>query len=237
MSRTKVCNFFAAATLTASIAFAASGAGAAPVNGHYVDDRRGDSFQSQTLTAELGDDAIFAPINAIDYHDHRLNTGIVIGVPDDGIANDWTVHMTNMSGQAWTNLFFVADKGAAIGNADGRVEDVIGAAGIFTDAFHIDVDGINANLLSESMHADGIFEPGEDWEFGVMNFDTGAVSMPPVIITPDVFAGSSLLGSNGGVTRGNASILGIPAAVPRPGTVGVVTIAVTSLLMRRPHRN
>src|SRR5690242_21869081 len=106
----------------------ASSASAAPITGHFLDDARCDAIPEQTLTAELGDVAMFPAVNAIAYHDHRAN--FPVGVPDDGIANDWTVHMTNVSGQSWRDLFFVADAGATVGNADGRVEDVTGAPAV-----------------------------------------------------------------------------------------------------------
>ena len=194
-----------------------------------MDDPRCDAIPEQTLNSEIGDSAMFPAVDAISYHDHRYN--VAVGVPDDGIANDWTVHMTNVSGRAWRDVFFVADFGATIGNADGQVEDFVNAEGLFGDAFHIDATGVNANLLSESMHADGIFEPGEEWEFAVTNFGTGANSLPPTIVTPGIFAGSSPLGT----TPGNASILAVPA-VPEPATVGCVALFAMSLLMRRRRR-
>src|SRR3954453_9686818 len=230
MKRATLCNLLIAAAASATIVpLTAMHAGAAGVNGHYVDDPRCDVLPDQQLTRELGDVAMFPASDAIAYHDHRL-TGAV-GVPDDGIANDWTVHMTNLSGQAWKNVFFVADAGATIGNADGRVDDLLGAPGVMSDAFRIDAFGVNANLLSESISADGIFQPGEDWEFAVTNFGTGPNSIPPTLVTPGIFSGSSPLGS----TQGNASILGVP--VPEPTTVtGIAFIAMTYLARRRPRR-
>src|SRR5207244_12552070 len=121
---------------------------AVPVSGRFVDDARGDAAADQLLGgSEIGDHAVFPLGAAIDYHTHRSYQ--LIGAPNDGIANDWTVHMTNVSGQAWTNLFFVADVGATIGNADGTVEDVAAAAGVLTDAFHIDAGSANPTLITE----------------------------------------------------------------------------------------
>ncbi|MDB5326842.1 MAG: hypothetical protein JWM57_2411 [Phycisphaerales bacterium] len=197
------------------------------VSGHFIDDARGDAVAVQSLSGELGDDAQFPIGGAIDYHTHRLYQDI--GVPNDGIANDWNVHMTNVSGQSWANLFFVADLGATVGNADGKVEDVANAASVFTDAFRIDALGSNANLLSESISSDGIFEPGEEWEFGVMNFGSGLNALPPSFITPGVFAGSSPMVGLGGT---NASILASP--VPEPGVPA--TIALFASLLLRRHR-
>jgi hypothetical protein len=213
---------FATVSLSAAVA-----ANANPVAGQFVNDSRGDAIDDLQLTREIGDAQLFPIGDAIIYHDHRATSPV--GVPDDGIANDWTVHMTNMSSQSFTNLFFVADFGAAIGNADGIVIDTIGAPGIGTDAFRIDAIGINANLLSESIAPDGIFQPGEEWEFAVTNFNTGANSFPPALVSPGVFSGSSPMQTFGGT---NASILGV--TVPEPSTLSIFAVmALTSLRRRR----
>jgi hypothetical protein len=218
-----------ATALIVLLAIATRGASARPAGGQYVEDPRCDVLANQLLTNELGDVAMFPAVEAIAYHDHRAS--FFTGVPDDGIANDWTVHITNVSGQAWTNLCFVADLGATIGNADGRVEDTLGAPGVFTDAFGVDSTGVNAPLYHENMVADGIFQPGEEWEFAVTNFGTGQTSTPPVIISPGVFAGSSPLGAMGGLTSGNASLLAVP--VPEPSHLAVLGLATAALLIRR----
>lgn len=218
-----------AAVAGASASFVPS-AEARPTSGQYVEDARGDAVPSQALTNELGDANLFPAFEALVYHDHRAYT--YTGVPDDGLFNDWTVHLTNVSGQAWKDLFFVADLGVTIGNADGRVEDVLGAPGVLTDAFRIDSVGINAPLFHESMTADGILEVGEEWEFTVTNFGTGQNSMPPSLITPGRFAGSSTMQDLGGT---NSSILAVP--VPEPSTLGLFTLAALSMLARRRRRS
>ena len=68
-----------------------------------------------------------------------------------------------------------------------------------------------------------------------MNFGTGINSVPPTIVSPGIFAGSSLLGSDGGRSAGNGSILATP--VPEPGTLGVLGLAVSVALARRPRRD
>jgi hypothetical protein len=204
-------------------------ADANPVTGHYAEDARCDTVPSQMLSHELGDVALFPVSEAFHYHTHRHST--TVGVPDDGIANDWTVHLENVSGQSWTNLFFVADVGATIGNADGRLEDVLGAPGVMVDAFLIDANGTNRNLLSESIADDGIFQPGEAWEFAVSNFGTGVNSRPPMLTTPGVFAGSSPLS----VSDGNSSILAAPI-VPEPSSLGLLIFGIVTVLTRRRRR-
>jgi hypothetical protein len=222
--RNALLNLIAGCCLVAS----ASRVRATPVSGRFVNDARGDAIADQLLGREIGDVAMFPAIDAIAYHTHHYNQ--TIGIADDGVQNDWSVHITNVSGQSWINLYFVADLGVTIGNSDGKMEDQIGASGVFTDAFRIDASGTNANLLSESKTQDGILEPGEDWLFAVSNFGTGINQIPPTLITPGIFAGSS----TPGLTSGNASILATPA--PEPTALGVVAL-ITSALLRRPrHR-
>lgn len=202
-----------------------------PVNGLYTEDPRCDAIPTQTLTHELGRVPFFPLNEAIDVNVVPAQTTVC--VPDDGIANDWIVQMTNISGVAWKNLFFVANQGMTIGNADGSMIDLIGAPGVTTDAFRIDgtvTAGINNNLLGESINPDEIFQPGEIWRFNVSNFMgvNGGV-LPPMFTTPAKFAGSAPVTSTD-----TASILAIP--VPEPTTIGAIGMIAAALLMRRPRR-
>ena len=210
------------ATVLASLS---SSTFANPIVGHFIDDSRGQALPDQMLTNELGDATMFTISDALVYHDHR-DSG-PMAVPDDGIGNDWTVHIENVSGRWWRSLFFVADLGATIGNADGTVEDMAGAIGVMTDAFQIHTGGVNSSLISESMTADGLLEPGEELEFRVSNFGTGANSRPPQLTTPGVFAGSSPLDP----FAGNSSILATP--LPEPSSILLLMIAGVALLARR----
>lgn len=208
---------------------------AVPVTSSYVEDARCDAIPSQTLTHELGDAAIFPLNESIIYSTSAANTTVC--VPDDLITNDWIVQMTNTSGVAWQNLFFVCDKNTQVGNADGNMFDVINAPLGPTDAFRIDGTvtlGLNNNLLGESGVVDEIFSPGETWRFNVSNFmalNTAGVFTPPVFVTPGIFAGSSTFNVN----PGNASILATPV-VPEPATVGIIVLGLGGLLLRRPGR-
>lgn len=211
---------------TAGVAMSSAVANANPVAGQFTNDSRGDAIADQTLNREIGDSTLFPIQDGILYHDHRANSPV--GVADDGIANDWLVHITNITGQSFGNLFFVADAGAAIGNADGTIEDTIGAPGVKTDAFRVDATGTNPNLVMESISNDGILQPGEQWEFVVTNFNTGTQSFAPTLISPGQFSGSSPLGGLGGT---NASILA--TVVPEPSTLSVVALMALSALRRR----
>jgi hypothetical protein len=240
MSRNNTRNrriFTAAATVAAAsltLSQLASPAQAVPITGIYHDDPRCDAIPNQTLTHELGQNQFFPLNEALDIN--VTPATFTVCVPDDGIANDWIVQITNISGVTWKNLFFVADLGMKVGNADGSMEDAIGAPQVFTDAFRIDgtvTVGLNNNLLGESGPIDEVLQPGEVWRFNVSNFSgpAGAPAFPPIFRTPGVFAGSSPLLIPPVST---ASILAIP--VPEPTSIGIACCIGGALMLRRPRR-
>jgi hypothetical protein len=205
-------------------------AGAVPISGNYLEDARCDVIPNQHLTHELGDAATFPPNEALLISLQQVN--FTVCVPDDGVANDWIVQIQNVSGTAWQDLFFVVDFHVVVGNADGMMEDAIGAPGVFTDAFRIDgtvTAGANNNLLFESGPVDEVLQPGEIWRFAVSNFVavTSAGLQPPILITPGIFAGSAPFPN----TPGNCSILANP--VPEPAISAGLLVAAGALLHRR----
>jgi len=230
--RTTLRNRILAAAAGAAMAIMgfSQSASAVPVQGGYQEDPRCDTLPNQTLAHELGKVGFFPQNEAIDYQ--VAPATFTVCVPDDGLPNDWIVQMVNLSGQSWTNLFFVADLGMKIGNADGTVQDIANAPGMFSDAFKIDAVGLNANLLNESINPNGIFEPGETWRFNVSNFSgPNGLNPPPIIQTPGKFAGSDPITIPPSNT---ASILATP--VPEPTTVGAIAFMGVALLMRRRPR-
>jgi hypothetical protein len=219
--------------VAAGIALGASAAQAFPVTAVYTEDPRCDAIPQQTLSHELGE-AGFFPIN------ESLQISVspatfTVCVPNDNVQNDWIVQIINVSGQAWTNLFFNGNLGTTVGNADGVILDVINAPGVITDAFRIDgtvTPGVNNNLLNESGAVDEILSPGESWRFNVSNFvGPGAGSPPPFFRTPGLFAGSAPLNA---ALPDSASILAIP--VPEPSVITVIGAIGGALLLRRPRR-
>jgi hypothetical protein len=203
---------------------------AVPISADYVDDARCDPVANRHLSHELGDFLAGFPLN--EAFDVTVTQGPTICAPDDGVANDWLVQIINISGIAYRDLFFVADFGIKVGNADGVMFNAAIAADPPTDAFRIDgtvtVTGGNDNLIFESATIDEIFEPGETWQFLVTNFDA---TVPPIFSSIGLFGASSTLPGD----SSNASILATP--VPEPATMALLGMGGLAMLKRRRNQN
>jgi len=139
--------------------------------------------------------------------------------------------MTNLSNIAYKDLFFVADEGIAVGNADGVMFNAASAADPPTDAFRIDgtltVTGGNDNLVGESGALDEIFSPGESWTFLLTNFGTTGAA--------PIFGSIGLFGAGSGAAPGsNASILATP--VPEPVTMMLIAPVALAALRRKRRK-
>jgi hypothetical protein len=198
---------------------------AVPVQGQFFDDTRCDPVPNTLLSHELGRNTFF-PANE-GFTDFINPIQVTVCVPNDGIANDFSVQITNTSGIAWQDMHFVANPGYSVGNSDGMAVNFANAA-VPVDAFRIDNLGAN-NSLVENFAPDNIFAPGETWRFLVSNFmHSSGVILPPYFITPGLFAGT------GPSTIDTASILANP--VPEPTALGVLAVAGAGVLMRRRRR-
>lgn len=218
------------ATSFLGLALMVSAAHAVPVQGVFVDDpARCDSIPQTNLTHELGDVLQGFPIDeGLDIH--ATLTSQLVCVNDDGVANDYVVTMVNLSSTSWVDLFFVADDGVFIGNADGSAADLTAPG--FTDAFKIDNVGVNANLIGGD-NGNLIFEPGEAWRFLVSNFLTPG-NVPPTFGSIGQFAASSSANF-----KSTASILATPMVVPEPSAVAMTffsVLGVPVLIRRRLRR-
>jgi hypothetical protein len=218
------------AALAALASSAAQPAAALSVNGGYFDDGRCDAIPNQSLAHEIGETASF-PI------DERILVTVSAAssyecVGDDGAPNDFVVQMTNQSVYSYIDLFFVADDGILIGNADGTVADLVGAPGITADAFRIDGTvtlGVNNPLFAESGVVNEIFEPGETWHFIVTNVVFPA-SYPPILVFDSA---GGFAGSSAGYPPSTASILGNQLPIPEPSTALALSLGLVGLALRR----
>lgn len=183
----------------------------------FVDDPRCDPHVI-TLTHELGEAPAFPTdelISALSFGVDLPLTCTTAPPTDPPMPDDFIVTITNLSPFSWIDLFFVADAGIMVGNADGKIKG--------GDAFKIDTSGINTPLLSESIAADLIFSPGEAWMFIVQDWR--------FVATPDIM-GSIGVGSESDDATGSSwsSIVAIsPVPVPEPGSLTLVAVGVAAL--------
>jgi hypothetical protein len=204
-----------------------------PVTTRYVDGPGCDSHPLQFHHEELGPDGAYpGPFPAAEQILVSVTDGPPVCVGDDGFVNDWKVSITNLTGLAWENLFFVANEALVVGNADGTVED-LAAPGIFGDAFRIDALGVNPNLVLESLAPDGIFAPGETWEFLVTNFTDTTPGAKVKYPLPKI-ASLGVAGASPG--KSNASIIAVQVSAPEPAMSLLLGLALAGMgLLTRPR--
>ncbi|MBA7694134.1 hypothetical protein ES703_102741 [subsurface metagenome] len=120
-----------------------------------------------------------------------------------------------MTGKVWTDLWYVADPETALTNDDGWINGEL--------AFKIDAVGVNTPLVWESVAFDGIFIPGETWEFIIQNY-TNQLGLAP-----------SLLGSIGVPSSPDTISTGSIIAIPAPGAIllGSLGVGLVGWLRRR----
>jgi hypothetical protein len=119
--------------------------------------------------------------------------------PDNPNISNPLVGIQNLTGIAWTDVWYVADIGTVLNNDDGWINGGL--------AFKIDNVGINTPLISESMTQDGIFEPGEVWEFVIQDYANAYGLAPTAIYSIGVPSIGDMISSG--------SIIAIPA----PGAI------------------
>lgn len=150
-------------------------------------------------------------------------------ISDDPTIMNTLVSMRNLTGIAWEEVWYVADWDETThSNYDGWVGDTLGA--LMGTAFRIDRKlndpfGIHNPLIAESMLPDGIFEPGETWDFVIQDYSNalgkpasalGSIGVPSGVFTSDSSSGS---------------IIAVP--VPEPTTIVLLGLGALSLIRRR----
>ncbi len=202
----------------------AAGLGAAnPVDGEYNDTATCDNHGFLNATEELGTAPLFPQDELIDTIWTITQTPACASTDDPAMPNA-LVEMTNLSGQYWDNLFYVADPQTSLSNVDGLAMSYA-APGVMTPAFRIDAIGTNRNLVFESMTTDGIFEPGEIWAFIIQDF-TNAFGL-----TPDLMGSLDFAGASAGDSFSTGSV--VQFVVPAPGAMALLGLGALTTIRRR----
>ncbi len=215
-------------TTTAALALAltAGFAHAEPIDGTYFDLPGCDNHGTRQVVEEFGDASVFAPDETFDHVSTLgINFSACPPMDDPSIPNALVV-VTNLTGRFLSDLYYVADEGTTFSNIDGAGFGA-GSPTIRTPAFRIDSFGLNRPLLAESMTPDGIFEPGETWEFIVQDYGN-ALGLPADAFFSIGMSGDSPF-TGAGVVESSASIVRTVIPAPASSLLGLTGLA----LMRR----
>lgn len=207
----------------AALALLAGLAAANPVQGDYVDLPQCDNHGIRTAVEELGTHFLFPQNELIEGFSSTTQQSACPSSDDPNIPNA-LVTMRNLTGRSWSDLFYVADPQTTLSNFDGEAESAL-AIGGFTQAFRIDAVGMNQNLVFESINADGIFQPNEQWGFIIQDFFNGFGRGAHEMDALDFAFGSF------GSPDSSGSI--VQFSVPAPGSAALLGLGALSIVRRR----
>lgn len=124
--------------------------------------------------------------------------------PDNTQIPNPVVGITNLTNTTWTSVWYVADLSTSLTNDDGWINGGL--------AFRIDSFGLNTPLIFESLIPDGLFQPGEVWEFVIQDYFSANGLAPSALSSVGV---PSMLPTGGPDLLSSGSIIAIPA----PGAI------------------
>ncbi len=192
------------------------------VEGTYQDTPRCDNHGARVASEELGDPAVFSPGQQIEHVSTFLDQTACQATDDPNIPNRLVV-VTNLTQRSWTDLFYVGDPSTEFSNVDG-IGDGGSPGGPTGRAFRIDSVGLNRPLIFESIAANDIFEPGEQWQFLVQDYAS------PIGL-PDSF--TSIGFADASVTLMETSAASIVHFVPEPTSAIAIVLGLLGLAIGR----
>jgi hypothetical protein len=207
-----------ATTLLAALATTslAAPALAFPVSTSFADLPQCDPLAGPDQLDELGFVPPF-PVECSIVADSQQDNLTACPITDSSAVPNVIVRMTNTSGRAFSDVWYVGDEGTGFTNFDGTVNGF--------EAFKIDAVGGNRPLISESIAPNGIFEPGESWDFIVQDYGN-AFGLP----AHGFFSLGVPSGGAAGLPPVSAASI-VALEVPAPGAVSL--LAAAGLLARR----
>lgn len=143
---------------------------------------------------------------------------------DPGIPNA-VVIMTNVTGKAWDDVWYVGDPETTLTNYDGWVNAAPWPATGGGLAFKIDSVGFNKPLIFESIAVNDIFEPNETWHFIIQDYSNALAGQPAALDSVGVGVASLGLPSTGSII-----------AVPEPASILLLILGSAVGVLRRARR-
>jgi hypothetical protein len=183
-----------------------------------------DVLMNLTLVDELGNMPPFPANEWIESNSFTLPLGTQSACPatDNPNIPNVVIEIRNRTNTPFTDLHYVADPagpgtpGTTFSNEDGIING--------GQAFAIDRIGVNRPLVFENINPNGVFQPGEWWQFIVDDYSNGAGLLPMAFLSIGV----------GNVSPGGPSSGSIIAiAVPEPSCLSFLGLLATCGLRRR----
>ncbi|MEO0630133.1 MAG: VPLPA-CTERM sorting domain-containing protein [Planctomycetota bacterium] len=198
------------------------GAAADPISGLYIDTPLCDNHGPLQAVEEFGNPSVFQPSQWIE-HAATFTDLTACSMTDDPTKPNALVQITNLTNRTLDNLFYVGDPETRFSNVDG---DAFGATNPTVGglAFRIDELGMNQNLVFESVSFNGLFEPGETWQFIVQDYENAAG------VAPDQFFSVGMAGDSIGFGQSSASIVRM---VPTPASASLIALGGLAAVRRR----
>ena len=186
---------------------------------------------------ELGEFSVFPADEALSAAD--LGHTPVIPCPSTNLSNlpEIVVDIRNLSGRAWSEVWYVADPETTVTNFDGEANQVPFSP--LQEAFRIDNDisdpgGTHHPLISESLFPNGIWDIGESWQFVLQDYSNSLGLSAAAINSIGVGNASVPLA---GVTDSSGSIIAITEVVPEPASLALALVGMGALVATRRSRS